>query len=146
MAVAIDLGEWNDIHLLRKREVGQRLALAARKVVYREEGIAGPGPLYQSMEISGNRILLHFSGTDGGLISSDGKGLRHFTVAGADRKFCPASAILEGDKVLVWSEQVPGPVAVRYAWTDNPEGVNLFNREGLPAIPFRTDNWARQVR
>jgi sialate O-acetylesterase len=138
MAVAIDAGEWNDIHPLDKATVGQRLALAARREAYGDNVVAS-GPLYQSLKVNGNKATLTFSNVGGGLVAKDGGELKHFAVAGPDQQFVWAQARIEGDKVVVWSEQVPNPVAVRYAWADNPQGANLYNRAGLPASPFRTD-------
>jgi sialate O-acetylesterase len=141
MAVAIDVGEWNDIHPLNKKDVGYRLAVAARKVAYGEEDIVYSGPLYQDMDIEGNRVILSFTNTGSGLVAKGGECLRQFAVAGADKHFVWAQAKIENNKVIVWSPEVSIPVAVRYAWADNPEGANLYNREGLPASPFRTDDW-----
>lgn len=141
MAVAIDLGEWNDIHPLRKQEVGQRLALAAMKVAYGDKKVVYSGPIFQSMEINHDRVILRFTHTGSGLVAKGGKALNRFQVAGEDRHFVWAEAKIEGNKVVIWSSQVKKPVAVRYAWADNPEGANLYNKEGLPASPFRTDNW-----
>ncbi len=140
MAVAIDIGEWNDIHPLNKQDVGRRLALAARKVAYGEKDVVYSGPIYKDMEIKGNKIILTFTNTDGGLVVKGGGNLNHFAICGADKKFVWADAKIEGDKVIVWNDNIPNPVAVRYAWADNPEGANLYNKEGLPASPFRTDN------
>lgn len=139
MAVAIDLGEWNDIHPDRKKEVGVRLALAAEKITYGEKDIVYSGPVYQSAVTDGNKIIISFSNTGSGLISNDGEELKQFAIAGADKKFVWANAVIEGDKVVVWSDTVTDPMYVRYAWADNPDGANLFNKEGLPASPFRTD-------
>ncbi|MDP4261457.1 MAG: sialate O-acetylesterase [Bacteroidota bacterium] len=139
MAVAIDLGEWNDIHPDKKKEVGVRLALAAEKIAYSEKGIVYSGPVYQSAAIEGNKITISFSNTGSGLTTSDGEELSQFAIAGADKKFMWAKAKIEGDKVVVWSDAVTNPMYVRYAWADNPDGANLFNKEGLPASPFRTD-------
>ncbi|MCC9136677.1 sialate O-acetylesterase [Pontibacter silvestris] len=138
MAVAIDLGEWNDIHPLNKKEVGKRLALAAQKVAY-GESIVYAGPQYQSMKRNGNKIILSFRNTGSGLEAKGGDILKHFAIAGPDKKFVWANARIENNKVIVWSDKVPNPVAVRYAWADNPEGANLYNKEGLPAAPFKTD-------
>ncbi|MCX7985532.1 MAG: beta galactosidase jelly roll domain-containing protein [Bacteroidales bacterium] len=140
MAVTIDVGEWNDIHPLDKKTVGIRLALAARRLVYGDSSTTGSGPIFRSMEIIGNKVILTFSHVDGGLVAKDGTELRHFAIAGADGKFVWANAIIENDRVVVWHENIPHPVAVRYAWADNPDGANLYNREGLPASPFRTDS------
>jgi sialate O-acetylesterase len=140
MAVAIDLGEWNDIHPLNKEDVGKRLALAARKLAYGDEDVVHSGPLYRSMRIERNRIVLTFAHAGGGLVSRGGGKLKYFAIAGADKKFVWAKARIEADEVIVWHEDVTDPVAVRYAWADNPEGANLYNSEGLPASPFRTDH------
>ncbi len=139
MAVAIDVGEWNDIHPLNKKTVGQRLALAAQKVAYGDQKVVHSGPLYQSMHRDKNKVILRFTHTGSGLMAKGGGELQHFAIAGADKKFVWAKARIEKNKVIVWSEQVPQPVAVRYAWADNPEKANLSNQEGLPASPFRTD-------
>jgi sialate O-acetylesterase len=141
MAVAIDLGEWNDIHPLNKKDVGHRLALAAQRVAYKDMNVISSGPVYQSMETKGDSIILTFSDTGSGLMVKEGGELRHFAIAGQDRKFVWARAKIVDDKVVVWSEKVKKPAAVRYAWADNPKGANLYNKEGLPASPFRTDNW-----
>ncbi len=141
MAVTIDVGEWNDIHPLNKKDVGYRLALAAQKTAYGETGIVYSGPLYQDMCIDGQKVILSFTNTGSGLIAKGGGELQEFAIAGADRKFVWARARIENDKVIVWSPEVADPVAVRYAWADNPVGANLYNIEGLPASPFRTDDW-----
>jgi sialate O-acetylesterase len=138
MAVSIDIGEWNDIHPVNKRDLGYRLALAAQKVGYGEEQIVCSGPIYSSMTIRGNKILLTFSGVGSGLIAKKSGKLKCFEVCGIDDKFFPAEAEIVNDTVTVWSHEVTAPVAVRYAWANNPEGANLYNKEGLPASPFRT--------
>lgn len=140
MAVAIDVGEADNIHPPNKQEVGRRLALAARAIAYGQE-VVYSGPLYQSMAVEGHSIRLWFRHLGGGLVARGGGPLRGFAIAGADRKFVWAEACIEGETVVVHSDQVPEPVAVRYAWANNPEGCNLFNQAGLPAPPFRTDNW-----
>lgn len=139
MAVAIELGEWNDIHPLNKKDVGERLALLARKLAYGEKDLVASGPLYKSMKVEGNKIIIEFSDTGSGLTVKGGGQLKHFAIAGRDGKFVWAKAIIENDRVVVWHDDVPDPVAVRYAWADNPEGANLYNREGLPASPFTTE-------
>lgn len=139
MAVAIDLGEWNDIHPDNKKEVGERLALAAQKIAYKEN-IVYAGPLVESSRIEGNKIILQFKQVGGGLISHDGEELSEFAIAGSDKRFVWAKAKIEGDQVIVWSDEVSTPVYVRYAWADNPVNPNLYNKEGLPASPFRTDH------
>jgi sialate O-acetylesterase len=138
MAVAIDLGEWNDIHPDRKKEVGDRLALAAENLAYGDKSVEYSGPLFQSATTEGNRIMVQFSHVGGGLKSSDGEPLSQFAVAGADKKFVWATARVEGDKLVIWSDRVASPVYVRYAWSDNPDGANLCNAEGLPASPFES--------
>ena len=137
MAVTIDIGEWNDIHPLNKEDVAKRLALAARELAYNDEDVVYSGPIYRSMQIEGNRIILTFTHASG-LIARGGDELRHFAIAGADRRFVWAKARIEGDKVIVWNDDITSPVAVRYGWADNPEGANPYNKEGLPASPFRT--------
>ena len=139
MAVTIDLGEWNDIHPDRKKEVGERLALAAEKIAYGEKDIVSSGPVYQSSTIEGNKVIISFTNTGSGLITNDGEELSQFAIAGADKKFVWAKAKIEGDKVVVWNDNIPDPMYVRYAWADNPDNPNLYNKEGLPASPFRTD-------
>jgi len=137
--VAIDLGEWNDIHPDRKKEVGERLALVAEKIAYGENDIVYSGPIYQSSTTSDHKIIISFTSTGSGLITNDGQELSQFAIAGADKRFVWANAKIEDDKVVVWNDDVPNPVYVRYAWADNPDNPNLYNKEGLPASPFRTD-------
>jgi len=139
MAVAIDIGEWNDIHPLNKEDVGKRLVLAAQKVAYGDDKVVYSGPIYQSMKIEGNKIIIAFTNIGDGLIAKGSSELKHFAIAGADKKFIWAKAEIKGDKVIVWNDDITNPVAVRYAWADNPEGANLYNKEGLPASPFRTN-------
>ena len=139
MAVTIDLGEWNDIHPLNKADVGKRLALGAQKVAYGDEKVVYSGPIYRSMKIEGNKIILTFTHIGSGLIIQEGDELKHFAIAGADKKFVWAKAKVQGNKVIVWNDDIPNPAMVRYAWADNPKGANLYNKEGLPASPFRTD-------
>jgi sialate O-acetylesterase len=137
MAVAIDLGEWNDIHPDNKKSVGERLALAALKVAY-NENIVHSGPIFQSQEISGNKIILSFTNIGSGLKANDDEDLREFAIAGADKKFVWAKAKIVGDKIEVTANEITSPLYIRYGWADNPD-CNLFNKEGLPASPFRTD-------
>lgn len=139
MAVAIDLGEWNDIHPDRKKEVGERLALAAEKVAYGDKDVVYSGPLYQSSKIDGNKITLTFSNMGSGLITNDDEEPAEFAIAGSDKKFVWAKAKIEGNNVVVWNDDIATPMYVRYAWSDNPVNSNLYNKEGLPASPFRTD-------
>ena len=138
MAVISDVGEWNDIHPLDKQTVGHRLALAAQKVAYGEAKVVSSGPLYQTMQAAGNKVTISFGSVGGGLVAKGGGPLKGFAVAGPDKKFVWAQARIEGTKVVVWNDQVPNPTVVRYAWADNPEGANLYNKEGLPASPFTT--------
>ena len=140
-AVAIDIGDAHDIHPRNKQDVGARLALAARHVAF-GEGSAHSGPVYRRHEQRDGRIVVDFDHLGGGLVTHGDENRVHgFAIAGADMRFVWANALVEGDRVVVWNEHVPNPVAVRYAWADNPEGANLFNQAGLPASPFRTDDW-----
>jgi sialate O-acetylesterase len=139
MAVAIDIGEWNDVHPLNKEDVGKRLALGAQKVAYGDDDVVHSGPLYRSKKIEGNKIALTFTHIGSGLIAKGSGELKHFAIAGTDKKFAWAKAKIEGDKIIVWNDDIANPVAVRYAWANNPEGANLYNKEGLPASSFRTD-------
>ncbi len=141
MAVAIDIGEWNDIHPLNKKDVGKRLALAAQKVAYGDDEVVYSGPLYKSMTVEGNKLILTFTNIGSGLMAKGGDQLKSFAICGTDKKFVWAKAKIEGNKVVVWNDVIPNPVAVRYAWADNPDGANLYNKEGLPASPFRTDEY-----
>lgn len=139
LAVTYDVGEWNDIHPLNKKAVAQRLFLGARKAVYGEK-VTASGPVYKDMKVDGDKIIITFTETGRGLMARGGE-LKHFAIAGADRKFVWADAIIKGNKVIVNSKEVQNPVAVRYAWADNPDGANLCNKDGLLASPFRTDDW-----
>jgi len=139
MAVAIDLGEWNDIHPLNKKDVGERLALSAQNLAYGDKDVVYMGPIYQSFKIDENKITVTFNHTGSGLISIDGEPLSRFEIAGADHKFVWANTKIESNSVEVWNEKITDPRYVRYAWSDNPDGANLYNKEGLPASPFRTE-------
>ena len=140
MAVAIDVGEGNDIHPRDKRSVGERLARWALAETYGRRGTPS-GPLYDSMTIeAGNRIRVRFEHA-AGLRTRDGGKVQYVSIAGIDRVFQWAEAAIEGDTIVVWHPEITRPAAVRYAWADNPEGCNLVNAEGLPASPFRTDTW-----
>ncbi|WP_347329829.1 sialate O-acetylesterase [Marinimicrobium locisalis] len=140
MAVAIDVGEWNDIHPLNKEAVGERLALAARSVAYNEKDLVAFGPRYRKHRVKGERVIVRFDSVGGGLKSCDGEPLAEFAIAGEDGEFVWADAEIKGKKVVVSSDAIEKPKAVRYAWADNPEEANLCNAEGLPAAPFRTDS------
>jgi sialate O-acetylesterase len=142
MAVTVDIGESKDIHPRNKQDVGKRLAAQALDKVYHQPGVSG-GPLFGTLEIRGSQAILHFSQAGSGLTTRNRYGyLNAFEVAGADRQFHYARARIEGkDEVVVECDAVTGPVAVRYAWADDPADVNLYNLEGFPAQPFRTDSW-----
>lgn len=142
MAVIHDIGERDDIHPRNKQDVGKRLALNAFKMVYGKE-LVYSGPVYREMKKEGNAIAVSFDHVGGGLVVKNEKYgyLRGFEVAGNDRKFYPAKGEISGDKVIVWSDEVADPIAVRYGWADDNIEANLFNREGLPANAFRTDEW-----
>lgn len=139
MAVTIDLGEWNDIHPDNKKDVGERLALIARHFTYGERELVYSGPIFQSSEIEGSKIILSFDNVGNGLMTNDGESLSQFEIAAEDKKFVWANAKIKGDRVVVWSDQIASPKYVRYAWADNPVNPNLYNLENLPASPFRTD-------
>ena len=138
MAVAIDIGEADDIHPRNKQDVGLRLALGAEAMVY-DMDQPRSGPIYRSMAVEEDKIRLRFDHAYGGLKAKDYV-IKGFAIAGQDRKFVWAEAKIDGDDVLVWSKDVQQPVAVRYAWADNPI-CNLYNGADLPASPFRTDDW-----
>jgi sialate O-acetylesterase len=139
MAVTVDIGEWNDLHPLNKEDVGKRLALAAQHVAYGDKNIVYSGPIYQSMKIVGDKIVLRFANIGSGLVTKNDEPLKYIVIAGADKKFEPANAKIEGNTIVVWNPEIKKPVAARYAFMDNPQGANLYNKEGLPASPFRTD-------
>ena len=140
MAVAIDVGDTIDIHPTDKRSVGERLARWALAETYARGGVPS-GPLFRAMTIeAGSRVRCRFDHA-GGLRTRDGATPSHVAIAGIDRVFVWAETAIEGDSLVAWSAQVPKPVAVRYAWADNPLGCNLVNAEGLPASPFRSDTW-----
>ena len=151
MAVITDIGVANDIHPRNKQDVGQRLALWALRDVAKKHVVVS-GPLYREMRADTNSIRLHFDHADSGLIVGVKDGLKpttvaengtltRFAIAGEDKQLHWANARIDGDTVIVSSSEVTKPVAVRYAWSMNPEGANLYNKVGLPASPFRTDNW-----
>jgi len=141
MAVTIDIGDGSDIHPKNKQEVGYRLALAAQAVAYGRD-VMYSGPIYESMAVEGEKIRLRFKYAYGGLVAKNSStwAPNGFEIGGDDRKFVDAEAKIDGDTVVVRNEKVPHPVAVRYAWAMNP-WCNLYNRAGLPASPFRTDDW-----
>jgi sialate O-acetylesterase len=138
-AILIDIGDADDIHPRNKQDVGKRLALAALKIAY-GKNVVHSGPTYRSDEIKDSRVIVRFDHVGDGLVTR-GESLSGFAIAGADRRFVWAKARIDENSIAVWSDDVPEPVAVRYAWGDNPESANLYNSEGLPASPFRTDSW-----
>lgn len=139
MSVNYDLGEWNDIHPLNKKDMAKRLFLASRKLVYGEK-LVSSGPVFRSMKVENSAVILSFNNVGKGLKSRNGA-LKHFAIAGSDKKFVWAEAKIKGNKIIVSSKEIKNPVAVRYAWSNNPEEANLENAEGLLASPFRTDDW-----
>jgi sialate O-acetylesterase len=138
LAITIDVGDPSNVHPKNKEPVGQRLALIALAKAYGEK-VEYSGPVYASMKIEGHSIRIRFTHA-GALVAKNGP-LAGFAIAGPDQHFVPAQAKIEGDSVIVHSDSVPMPVAVRYAWADDPAGANLYNAAGLPAAPFRTDHW-----
>jgi sialate O-acetylesterase len=137
-AITIDIGDPNDIHPLNKQEVGRRLALLARAKVYGAP-VDCSGPEFLKAEREATSLRLHFANAGSGLTAAD-QPLAGFEIAGADQKFYPATARIDRETVLVSATEVPEPVTVRYAWSNAP-AANLYNGAGLPAAPFRTDNW-----
>ena len=141
MAVIHDIGDPKDIHPTNKQDVGKRLSLQALKIAYGQNMLA-QGPQFQSMQKEGNKAILSFTDMGTGLMASGKYGyLQGFEIAGADKVFHWAKAGIRDGKVIVWSDEVTDPVAVRYGWADDNMEANLFNKEGLPAAPFRTDTW-----
>ena len=155
MAVAIELanvGNPGDVHPQNKRDVGERLALWALAKNYGKKDLVFSGPLYKEIKVEGNKIRVFFDSVGSGLTVATKKGydpvvkepqgkLQKFAIAGEDKKWVWADAVIEGKSVVVFCPTVPNPVAVRYAYSINPDGCNLYNNEGLPASPFRTDSW-----
>ncbi|MCF7839122.1 MAG: sialate O-acetylesterase [Candidatus Marinimicrobia bacterium] len=139
LAVTFDVGDPAEVHPRNKRPFGERLARLARAMVYGED-LESSGPLLSEWQREGAAIRLRFTHAAGGLVARDGQPLAGFVMAGADRVFHPAQALIEGDTVIVRSAQVAEPVTVRYAWADNPP-CSLYNQAGLPASPFRLDDW-----
>ena len=140
-AIAIDLGGATELHPRNKRDVGARLALVARAVAYGQRVVAS-GPTYLRHTVRDGRVEVELTGVGGGLVNRAGAAsLPGFAIAGDDRRFVWADAKIDGNRVVVWSDRVARPVAVRYLWTNSPAAPALYNREGLPAAPFRTDSW-----
>ena len=137
LVVAIDLGEWNDIHPLNKKELARRVALQVKKKVYGHRDVVHSGPLCTDASVESGKIILSFEeGTNDLMPVTELKG---FALAGADGRFKWAKAAIEGNKVMVWSEGITQPIKVRYAWDDNPQEANLRNKSGLPASPFQME-------
>jgi sialate O-acetylesterase len=152
MACIIDLEGSADWHPRNKQDVSRRLALWALRNQYDQPGVVASGPLFKSMSVEGARIRIRFDHVGAGLMTGSktgsapvrpapGETVRNFAIAGADQKWVSARAEIEGSDLVVYSPEVPEPVAVRYAFCQDPAGCNLYNREGLPAVPFRTDFW-----
>jgi sialate O-acetylesterase len=139
MAITIDIGDPQNIHPQNKQDVGKRLALWALGDVYGRKVVSTSGPLPAGHEVRGSEIVLSFKHADAGLKAKEGA-LKGFVIAGEDKKWMPAQAVIEGDKIIVSSGDVKKPLAVRYAWSGNPD-CNLYNGAVLPASPFRTDDW-----
>jgi len=139
MAVTTDIGNSTDIHPKNKQDVGKRLAAIALRNVYKKDVVCS-GPMYQSMKVSGNKIMISFTNIGGGLLSKNGE-LKGFEISGLSGQFYPAIATIDGNRVVVESEMVKFPAAVRFGWKDDAGDDNLFNKEGFPASPFRTDKW-----
>jgi sialate O-acetylesterase len=151
MAVAIDIGETADIHPKNKQDVGRRLARWALARTYGKD-IVPSGPVYKSHRAGEGKVVVEFDHADSGLfigtkeglkdpVPSAGVGLPWISIAGADKKFRWAEVFIDGPRLVVWNKEVPEPVAVRYGFTQNPEGAKLYSNESLPASPFRTDDW-----
>jgi sialate O-acetylesterase len=140
MAVTLDIGEPGNIHPQKKKEVGERLAAGALKIVYGQSKLVSSGPSLKGFKMEGNQIVLQLKDIGNGLLAKGGK-LKQFCIAGADKKFVWAAAVIRGNEIIVSSKLIQKPVAVRYAWADSPVGANLYNKEGFPAGSFRTDNW-----
>jgi sialate O-acetylesterase len=134
----VDVGDEKDIHPQQKQPVGERLARAARAMAYGEK-IAPTGPEYDSVAFSGSQAIIKFKNVGGGLEAKEGE-LKGFTIAGEDKKFHNATARIEGQTIVVTCDKVAAPKAVRFGWANFPV-VNLWNKDGLPASPFRTDDW-----
>ena len=139
MVVTTDVGNATNIHPIDKQTVGQRLALIARSKTYGENQLVYSGPIYNQMKIKKDKVQLFFDYSNSGLKKTTEK-LKEFEIAGNDKVFYPADAKIDGKTIVVWSSKVKNPVAVRFAWKPVPE-PNLFNKENLPASPFRTDDW-----
>ena len=139
MAITVDIGQSGNIHPKNKQETARRLSLWALGTVYGKKVPSISGPLPTSQQFRTGEVVLNFSHADGGLVAKEGE-LKGFILAGRDHKWLPAQAKIKGKQVVVSNPAVKHPVAVRYAWQDDPD-CNLYNGAGLPASPFRTDDW-----
>lgn len=143
MAVTTDIGDANDIHPRNKQDVGLRLALIALNKTY-DRNLVSNGPIFSSMKIDDNKVIISYNNVGSGLITTDKYGyLKGFEIAGKDKSYRYAKAYIKGDQVIVYSDHVINPIAVRFGWFDEVSDNNLFNKEGLPAAPFATDSWER---
>ena len=141
MSVTDDIGEPGDIHPKNKKDVGLRLSAIALNNIY-DKPMEYSGPVYESMNIEGNKVVISFTHTGSGLMVKDKYGyIRGFEIAGSDQRFHYAKAYLENNKVVIYASEVTAPVSVRYAWSDDNSDANLYNFEDFPAVPFRTDQW-----
>jgi sialate O-acetylesterase len=140
MAVTTDIGDAKDIHPKDKQDVGKRLAAIALSKTYGMQGEYS-GPIYESMKVEGNRVIISFTHSNGLLVKDKYGYIKGFEIAGEDHQFHFAKAMTDGNKIIVWQDGVSSPQAVRYAWADDAGEANLFNKEGFPASAFRTDNW-----
>ncbi len=136
MAVAIDLGEWNDIHPLNKQAVGERLALLARNLAYGEKTLMASSPAPNNVKFKKDKVIITFKNCGGGLVSKDGKPLKSFAISNDGKTFVWANAEIKGNKVIVTNDEIPNPNVIRYAWDNNPKEANLYTQEGLPSSPF----------
>lgn len=140
MAVTIDIGDPMNLHPENKKDIGLRLSYWALNKIYGKKDVICSGPIYESHEIKGDKIILKFVQMDSPFLIKGGGDLKGFEIAGSDKIFYTANAEINGQNILVWNDKVKSPVSVRYAWSDNPD-CNLFNKAGLPASPLRTDDW-----
>lgn len=136
MAVAIDLGEWNDIHPLNKQDVGNRLALLARKIAYVEKKLNAESPMPKASVFEKGKVVISFKNVGNGLIVKNGNELKSFAISNDGKNFVWAKAKIIGNTVVVWNDKISNPTVVRYAWDNNPADANLFSKEGLPSTPF----------
>ena len=140
LIVTIDIGDPTDIHPTNKQDVGKRLAKWALKSVYGKDIVAS-GPVFKAAKFDGDKVVLTFDHIGSGLTARNGEPLRGFVIAGPNKKFRWAKTKVIGNQIIVSEAKVPDPKAVRYAWDENPYWANLINEEGMPASPFRTDDW-----